>query len=118
MINPYVLGENNLIDQCKKISIDNLIKKANKLTKINFINNEVETFGQKISLTTSRTRFNGQRLWFVCPKCSRRINNLYKHPYRNLIGCRICLRLKYRNQRYKGMIENRIDVENSFFDQL
>ena len=109
MINPYDLGKNNLIDQCKKVSIDELIKKANRMTKINFINNEVEAFGQKVRLTTSKTRFNGQRLWFICPICNRRINNLYKYPLRSLIGCRICLKLKYRNQRYKGMIENSID---------
>jgi len=84
MINPYVLGEINLVDQCKKISIDSLINKANKLNKINFIYSEVESFGQKVNLTTSKTRFNGKRLWFACPLCNRRINNLYKHPIRPL----------------------------------
>lgn len=116
MINPYDLGEINLVDQCKKVSVDELIRKVNKINKINFINNEMEFFGQKVNLTTSRTRFNGQRLWFVCPICRRRINNLYKHPFQNLVGCRLCLKLKYRNQRYKGMIENSIDVESSFKD--
>jgi hypothetical protein len=109
MINSYDLGEIYLVDQCKKVSVDKLTRKANIMNKINFINSEIVSFGHKVGLTTSRTRFNGQRLWFVCPICNKRIINLYKHPFQNLVGCRICLKLKYRNQRYKGMIENSVD---------
>ena len=109
MIKPNDLGNNFVVDQCRKINIDDMVRKTKLSFKTNFIYSELEILGQNIHLTSSKTRFNGLRLWFVCPICKRRINNLYKHPLRSFIGCRICLKLKYRNQRYKGMIENSID---------
>jgi len=108
MIRTYDLGE-NIVDQCQSISIDELVKRVSRINKENYILQEVESFGQKIRLTTSKTYFNGERLWFLCPICNRRINKLYKHPQQSLIGCRICLKLKYRNQRYRGMIEDSVD---------
>jgi hypothetical protein len=64
---------------------------------------------QSISLTVSKTRFNGLRYWFSCPMCQRRVGVLYVHPLTSEVGCRHCLKLDYRSRRYKGMIENNLN---------
>lgn len=102
MINPYDLG-NNLVEHTRRININDLIKKANLQFKTQLINSEIDTLGVHVSLATSKTRFNGSRLWFKCPECGHRKENLYLCD--NKIACRKCNGLKYTNQRYKGMVE-------------
>lgn len=97
-----------LIDQCQKIDINQFIQTANHEYKKRLIKSHIEALGQQIQLTSTPTRFEGQRLWFICPLCEHRVGNLYQHPIKQIVGCRNCLQLKYRNQRYKGMIENNI----------
>jgi hypothetical protein len=108
MIKPQDLGESWLVDQCQRISIDLIIQKANREKRSTFISQEIGLLGIELNLTHTPTRFNGKRLWLVCPLCNSRRRDLYKHPMNNAVGCRECLNLKYRNQRYKGMIENSI----------
>ena len=62
--------------------------------------------GIDIELIATETKFNGMRFWFKCPQCERRVGVLFKHTITEIIGCRICLNLHYRKQRYKGMVEN------------
>lgn len=45
---------------------------------------------------TPRPPFGGRRCWLVCPRCWRRRAALYAAW--NRIGCRECLRLRYRSQ--------------------
>ena len=106
MIKPYDLGNfYNLVEQSQKIRIDELVAKAKKELKVKLVQSKIEALGIEIKLTTSKTRFNGERLWFACPMCNRRVGTLYKHPLQERIGCRNCLSLTYRKQRFKGMIE-------------
>lgn len=103
-INPNDLG-NNITEYCQKIDINKLVKDVSREIKGQLLKSEINLLGIKIGLRTSKTRFNGSRIWFVCPMCKRRVGIIYKNPTDLLIGCRKCLNLRYKKQRYKGMIE-------------
>lgn len=108
LINPYDLGINNPVSEnCQKIQIDEIIRQASRNIKGQILQLQIEAVGFKLNLLTSKTRFNGTRYWFSCPICSRRVGIIYKHPMNNQIGCRECLGIKYKKQRYKGMIEGK-----------
>lgn len=104
-MNPYDLGELNIIEHCQKIDINNFVRQAKVKLKGKILESEVSILGVNIRLATSETRFGGIRLWFSCPVCNKRVGVIYKHSIKGAIGCRKCLRLKYRKQRYKGMVE-------------
>lgn len=106
MINPYDLGNLYLADHSRKINVDDLVREATKELKLRLVQSQIETLGVPVKLTTTKTRFNGERLWFVCPSCDRRIHTLYQHPFSQDLGCRVCLGLAYSKQRFKGMIES------------
>lgn len=105
MIKPYDLGNFYPADYCRKINIDALVKEAKGKIKLQLVQSEIEALGVAVQLTTSKTRFNGERLWFACPLCERRIHTLYQHPLQRIVGCRTCLGLAYSKQRFKGMAE-------------
>jgi hypothetical protein len=68
------------------------------------LSSELSVFDTPIDFTTSNTGFGGTRHWFVCPVCKERKGVLFMHPISQEIGCRTCLGIEYRTQRYKGMI--------------
>lgn len=105
MIKPYDFGNNNLVEQCQKINIDDIVRRVNKEVKQQTLQTQIEAMGLKFNLLTTKTRFNGLRYWFSCPTCNHRVGIIYRNPISSQIGCRICLRLEYRKHRYKGMIE-------------
>lgn len=88
----------------QKIIITDLVRQANKKLKETLIGGELEVEGVKVKLLASKTGFGGERLWFDCPRCQRRTGVLYRR-LDGLVGCRLCLGLKYRSQIYKGMVE-------------
>lgn len=100
-----MISENFLVEHCNNISIDNLIRMANQQIKKQFIQNQLIVLGISVQLTTSKTRFNGKRIWIVCPNCERRVGIIYQQPISKVLGCRVCLKLTYWKQRYKDMIE-------------
>jgi hypothetical protein len=101
MIRPNDLGE--IVENCQKIKIDDFVRQVNKRLKKELLKSSIEALGADLLLTTSKTRFNGARYWFLCPLCNKRRGVLYSRN--NQIACRVCLGLKYRKQRYKGMTE-------------
>ena len=105
-LTPNNLGKNFLVEECQKIKIEDFLKQCRNQFKELIINSELEALGWNLELTTSKTHYNGIRLWFKCPLCDQRIGVLFKHPLTNTIGCRQCLNLEYRKRRYKGMVEN------------
>jgi len=105
MINPNNLGE--IVENNQAIQIDDLVKKVNKRLKVELLKSEIEALGVHIQLTTSKTRFGGKRYWFLCPLCNKRRGVLYIRS--NSVACRVCFGLKYKKQRYKGMIGQDID---------
>lgn len=48
---------------------------------------------QVIKLSKTKTNFQGSRLWYVCPNCSRRCGSLF--DFGNVWACRQCGELKY-----------------------
>jgi hypothetical protein len=109
MLNPSHSGKLFSLEAGRRLTIDELIKEANKTLKRAILQARLEAFGAKIDLTTTKTRFGGIKYWFVCPNCGRRCGVLYRYPLNTLLGCRLCLGLRYRNQQYKGMIENSVN---------
>lgn len=105
MLTPYDLGNFLVAENYSKINIDELVVNALKELKIRLVQSQIDALGVEVKLTSSKTKFNGERLWFICPNCNKRVGVLRKHPVDGIIGCRICLNLKYRKQRFKGMIE-------------
>ena len=108
MINPNDLGEFQLADSIPKVSINRLVGQVKREFKAKLMQSQIKVLGLRVGLTTSKTRFSGDRLWFVCPLCNRRCESIYRHGSREIVGCRHCLNVRYRKQRYKGMIEGEI----------
>jgi hypothetical protein len=50
----------------------------------------------QIRFTTTSVHFGGSRVWMICPHCSRRARVMFAG--RGKIGCRRCLRVRYRSQ--------------------
>lgn len=107
-ISPNDFGNSALVESCQKIRIEDFIRKAGGQVKEALLASQLEAVGVGVELITSRTRFGGKRFWFKCPTCAHRVGVLYQHPLSRTVGCRKCLGLKYRQQRHKGMIEERI----------
>lgn len=105
MIKPNDLGKYTVVENCQKINIDDLIRRANKEIKQQILQSQIGVMGFELSLSTSRTRFNGERYWFLCPLCTCKVGTIYKHPVSQLVGCRNCLGIQYKKQRFKGMLE-------------
>ena len=101
MLTPYDLGSYLVVENCDRLKVDELVAKSLKELKKRLVQAQIEALGVNINLITSRTRFNGQRIWFQCPHCKKRIGTLYKHPIGGVLGCRVCLNLKYKRQRFK-----------------
>ena len=97
-----------LDENSQKIDINDFVKKAHNLFKKELLGSMLESMNINISLTTSKTRFNGIRLWFKCPICKRRTGILYYNQTKTNLGCRLCMNIKYNKQRYKGMTESNI----------
>jgi len=104
--NPNSLGKKLLVEQCQKIVANDLLRLSSKTLKKALLEAKIETTGHDIGLIAGNTGFGGLRYWLKCPKCSRRVGIVYKHPLTNELGCRVCLNLEYRKRRYKGMIES------------
>ncbi len=101
MINPYDLGE--IVESMQKVNIDDIVQKAVEAYKIQFIKSTLELNGVEVQLSSTKTRFGGNRQWFVCPRCRERRGVLYLNE--SNLACRLCLNLKYKKQRFKGMLE-------------
>lgn len=99
-INTYDLGKTT--DSLRAVKIDELVRKARDEFKDQFIKSRIDINGKQIEVTTTNTRFGGRRIWFICPICKDKKGVIYADP---ILGCRICLNLKYKKQRYRRMIE-------------
>ena len=108
LIKPYDLGDFQIADYSQKININDLVRQAQKELKLRLVEGRIEALGINITLSTTQTRFNGKRLWFMCPICNRRTGILYQHSSSERIGCRACLNLKYKKQRFSGMLEVKV----------
>lgn len=90
LISPY---DSAKLQTKQRIEINDFIRIAKKQLKISLVQAQIEALGQRIELTTSNTRFQGQRLWFVCPSCTRKVGILYRGKTDEDLICRICVNL-------------------------
>lgn len=108
-MNPNDLGEFSTLatvaENLVKLKITDVLKTVKSKMRRCLVQSELEVSGIKVRLQTSKTGFGGERLWFTCPDCGRRVGTLYRSESGGL-GCQKCLRLTYRKQRYKGMTES------------
>jgi len=98
------------VENSYKVSINELLDRIKKELKQTLLQAQIEALGIKVDLTTTKTRFNGERLWFICPNCRRRVGTIYKSSTSETMGCRSCLGLKYKAQRYRGMMEQSVKI--------
>jgi hypothetical protein len=98
-------GKKVLVEDCQKVLISDFIRSAKSKLKQALLGAELQSQGLNVSLTTSSVHRNGIRYWFVCPLCQKRVGVLYVHPIDNNLGCRKCLKLKYKKCQFKGMVE-------------
>ena len=105
LMNPNNFGKKQLVENCRQLRINELLRLYNRRIKEELLNSTVETQQVDINFTTTKTGFGGIRFWFECPICQKRKGVLYIHPISQDLGCRGCLNLDYRKRRYKGMIE-------------
>lgn len=99
------LGEFSLTDRCGKVCIKTLLHQVRKRLKLELLKSSLEVAGYEVDLILSKTGNGGERYWFACPICKQRCGVLYRHPISLGVGCRGCLRLRYRKSAKKGMIE-------------
>lgn len=104
-LTPNDFGSPLIVETCQKVKIDDLLKQCRDGFKESMMTSQLKFMGIDVELITTETKFNGVRFWFKCPQCERRVGVLFKHPLSQAIGCRLCLHLRYRKQRYKGMVE-------------
>lgn len=109
MKNAETCGDFQVVaENLTKLNIVDFVRQANSKLRETLIGGNLEANGLNIKLKTSKTGFGGERLWFDCPMCQRRAGVLYRR-LDGLVGCRSCLGLKYRSQKYKGMVE--LDIQ-------
>lgn len=99
------LGKKYLVEDCKNIRVEAIVKEVRKGVALSLIRGDVEIDGFKINLTSKALHHGGQRLWFVCPICQMTVGVLYRHPISNIVGCRLCLGLDYLSRRFKRVVE-------------
>jgi hypothetical protein len=58
-------------------------------------NGQAESKDYPVQITWTPCNLGGNRPWFLCPCCGRRVAKLYSS---NLFACLHCLRLNYRSQ--------------------
>lgn len=100
------LGEKLLVEDCQKVAVVDILRDYRKQLKEAYLRAQFEMLNENVLIMTSKTGRGGLRFWFMCPQCKRRVGVLLRHPAQNVLGCRVCLGLGYRGQRYRGMVES------------
>jgi len=86
---------------------------------------EWEPVEQRILFDRTRCNYGGNRTWFLCPRCGKRVVVLYGAG--KLFLCRHCYDLTYRSQqegvvdrmmRKQWKIRERLGASNSLFDPI
>ena len=102
------LKTNNLgkkyLEQCQKITIKELLKRVEAILKNEIMNIELWW----LEIVKTKANYGWYRCWFKCPYCEKKVFTLYNIRWE--FKCRKCSWLKYKKQRFKGMLEEEIDI--------
>lgn len=82
------------VENCQKITISDFDFKDIEPSR-------VEINDQIIEFTKTKCNYGGNRYWFICPKCNRRIGVMYRKPLSNIFLCRYCNNLTYQLSKYR-----------------
>lgn len=97
---------NVCVEECQRISI-NVAKPPEETPDV-----VLELGQQLISLTRTPCFFGGERQWFICPGCSRRVGLLYRKPLSPHYFCRHCNNLTYQLRKYhRSQLESMIKAQ-------
>lgn len=87
-----------LAKDCQKIEMKVLLREIKKVLKLQLLKTSLTINGVETDIIASQTGNGGQRYWFTCSLCKNRCGILYRSQINGeLIACRSCLQLKYRN---------------------
>ena len=75
---------------------DNQIRLVYRVSKGKY---EGETFNYTIALARTVPNYGGYRLWWECPRCSKRCGKLYLAPSERRYLCRTCANVTYESTR-------------------
>ncbi len=81
------------VEDCQKLSILSL-------AAVSKTQSPIEVNKQLIELTSTKCNYGGERVWFLCPACNKRVGTLYRKPLNKIFLCRICLNLTYNLRKY------------------
>jgi len=84
----------------KKLSVEECQKLSVQYLNLDRVGSLIDVNGQFIELTKSKCNYGGDRVWFLCPACNRRIGTLYRRPINTQFLCRNCNNLTYQLQKY------------------
>ena len=99
------LGKSISLANCQSIYVSEVIKRHRQsLTSVEV---SVGRTFVSIPLISSQTGQGGVRQWFKCPSCQRGVGRIIIHPITSKVGCRKCLKIKYHQQRFKNMVEEK-----------
>lgn len=92
------------LESCLKITVKDLFYQIEQKLRNEILNIELDW----IELIETKANLWWVRYWFKCPDCYNKSFILYKSPITNNLCCRKCSGLKYKKQRYKWMIEEKM----------
>ena len=93
-----------LVEQCQKIKINELVRDLKVEMSMLKLKEKIQLLDQEVGIAYTQCNFGGQRFWFVCPACKKRIGVLYKSPISEAILCRKCHGLSYMKSRFNKMM--------------
>jgi hypothetical protein len=100
-LNINYLGKKYL-EQCQKITIKQVYREIEESLKQELLNIQLEG----IEIIQTKANYWGYRKWFCCPECQKKVFTLYS--VNNQFVCRLCSWLKYKKQKFKGMLEEKV----------
>jgi len=94
--------ENVYLENYPKTTIKEVLIKAKKRLYSEILKIELDW----IEILKTKANYWWERIWFKCPNCSNRVFTLY--DIKGSFKCRKCSWLKYKKQRIKWMLEDKI----------
>lgn len=95
------------VEECQKLSIS-ILEGALRY------DSALELNDQLIKSTRTKCNYGGDRVWFLCPACDRRVGALYRPPLKFIFLCRHCHNLTYDLRKYhRSAIEENIKALKS-----
>jgi hypothetical protein len=108
--------DRDLIEECDCVDINQIIKygftlypaivftesngefKCISITHVFNSQSQLIESNQAINLLITYPHFGGERYWFECPECKKRVMKVYKPKHSMIFKCRVCNDLIYQSQ--------------------